>query len=441
MIKKHNDKTLIIGAGLTGLSTAYHLRGDYALFEKARIAGGMASSEKEGDFIFDKAGHLLHFKTRYAKGLVEKLINPNLLNKNHRHSWILSKGIYTRYPFQVNTYRLPPVVIKDCLLEMAHAQVSAVRGPKTADNLKDWILESFGHGIARHFMFPYNRKLWKTPLSGIGIDWVERFIPRPKLDYAIRGAVSDYKKGFGYNRIFYYPARGGMQALSDAFCAALKNKIFFDREIKTIDISKREIGFAGGARARFGALVSSIPLPELVAMIKIVPRALRVCARGLKFVSVLNLNLGIDRKGISAKHWIYFPENKYIFYRVGFFSNFSGGLCPPGTSSLYAEISYTDDRPLMMCDGDIKARVIRDLKKAGILAKDDKIVYEKLYRIKYAYPVCRKDGLVKNIDDFLRAREIYSIGRYGGWKYMSMEECILNGRMTADCINKNRQKV
>jgi protoporphyrinogen oxidase len=211
MMNRRNNKILIIGAGITGLSAAYHLKGDYALFEKNRFAGGTASSEKVDGFIFDKAGHLLHFKTSWVKNLVEKLISPVRLDKKRRRSWILSKGIYTRYPFQVNTYKLPPAVIKDCLLEMAHAQVSDARNKKPADNLRDWILESLGSGVAKHFMFPYNRKLWKTPLSGVGIDWVDKFIPKPRLDYAIRGAVSDFKRGFGYNRIFFYPSHGGIQ--------------------------------------------------------------------------------------------------------------------------------------------------------------------------------------------------------------------------------------
>ncbi len=157
-------KNVIIGAGLTGLSTAYHLKGNYSLFEKNSLAGGMASSDDIRGFTFDKAGHLFHFQTKEGKDVIKNANINSLLKKHKRSSWILSKNTYTRYPFQVNTYKLPPPVIKDCLIKMVQAQ-SELKKNKPVNNLKDWIMENFGEGIAKHFMFPYNQKLWQYPLS------------------------------------------------------------------------------------------------------------------------------------------------------------------------------------------------------------------------------------------------------------------------------------
>ena len=127
------------------------------------------------------------------------------------------------------------------------------------------------------------------------------------------------------------------------------------------------------------------------------------------------------------------------FYRVndnyGFFSNFSDSACPEGKTSLYAEVSYTADKPLKYAKNKIKDRIMLDLNRAGILRKNDTIEAEKAYYIKYAYPVRGNKGFEKNIDRFLRSHNIYSIGRYGSWRYMSMEECIIAGKLTADYIN------
>lgn len=426
--------TIIIGAGLTGLSTAHHLKDNYTLFEKAFAPGGVASSENVKGFIFDKAGHLLHFKTGYAKKLIETLLNGNRLSRHKRLSWVFSKNTYTRYPFQVNTYGLPTPVIKDCLLEMAQAQTT-IKENKPEPNFKDWILENFGEGIARHFMFPYNRKLWRTPLSSIGTDWVDRFIPKTQLGCAIKGAVSDFKKGFGYNKIFYYPNFGGIQAVSDSFLSKSRDSVLFQKEVTGIDLKDKTLTFLDGQQVGFHRIVSTMPLPELVKMIKNVPLHIKTKARSLKYVSVFNLNIGVDRDNISDKHWIYFPERKYIFHRVGFFSNFSDRVCPKGKNSLYTEVSYTADNPLKYERNKIKERIILDLNRAGILKANDRIAAEKSYYIKHAYPVCGKNGFAKTIDKFLKTHNIYSIGRYGSWRYMSMEECIIEGKLTADYIN------
>ena len=427
-------KTFIIGAGLTGLSAAYHLKDNYILFEKGFVPGGMASSENIKDFIFDKTGHILHFQTEYAKKLIENIIIRSRLTGCKRFSWIFSKDTYTRYPFQVNTYKLPPSVIKDCLIKMVQAQ-SSFKMKNTPDNLRDWILENFGEGIAKHFMFPYNRKLWQTPLSNIGIDWVDKFIPKAQLGSAIRGAVSDFKKGFGYNKIFYYPDTGGIQAVSDAFFSKVRDKVFFGRKVTSIDLKNKTVTFSDGEKIRFYRIISTMPLVELIRMIRDIPSDIKAKINNLKYVSVFNLNLGIDRDNISDKHWIYFPEKKYIFYRVGFFSNFLKKASPQNKSSLYTEVSYTVEKPLKYGRDELKKRIIRGLNKAGILKISDRIIAEKSYYIKYAYPVCNKNGFVKDIDKFLKSHNVYSIGRYGSWRYMSMEECIIEGKLTAGYIN------
>ncbi len=178
-----------------------------------------------------------------------------------------------------------------------------------------------------------------------------------------------------------------------------------------------------------------MPLPELIKIIKHAPAKIKAKANSLKYVSVFNLNLGIDRSNVSDKHWIYFPEKKYIFYRVGFFSNFSKKIYPKGKSSLYAEISYRADKPLKYSKSKLKKKIIAGLNNAGILKKKDKIIAEELNNIKYAYPINSNNSSLKAIDKFLKFNNIYSIGRYGSWKYMSMEECILEGKIIADCIN------
>ena len=129
MSTKH--PTVVLGGGLAGLSALWHLQQagqtDSHLFEKESRVGGLTRSEQLNGFTFDYTGHLLHFKNEAVKQLVSQLLYGNL-HTITRNSWIFSKGVYTRYPFQTNLYGLPPEVIKECILGFVNARRNDAAG-------------------------------------------------------------------------------------------------------------------------------------------------------------------------------------------------------------------------------------------------------------------------------------------------------------------------
>lgn len=442
-------KVLIIGAGLTGLSTAFHLEKmegiDYSVYEKEKRVGGLCRSQYvtgrrfEGEFTFDVLGHLLHLKEEYTKGLVKRLLEGNL--KPHiRNSWIYSKGAYTRYPFQANTYGLEPKVVKECVLGFVDAKYSSLHSPRapSEESFNDWILRNFGKGIAKHFMIPYNQKIWTVHPRELTCRWLmvnPKYVPSPTIQEVVIGALGEQRKGFGYNVYFRYPRRGGIQRLPDAFAEKIKN-LKLDTSLSKLNIRKKEAYFNGGKfKENFQFLVSTVPLKELVLeIIEDIPQGIKDAARKLKHNSVLNLNIGIKRKNIDRGDWVYFPEEKYLFYRVGFPKKFSDQMCPPGTSSVYVEIACKPGEITPQIKKKLIARAKKDLIKAGILRTEREILVEHPERIAYAYVIYdrNRDRNLKIIQDYLKEKDIYSVGRYGGWKYSTMEEAILEGKEVAE---------
>ena len=442
-------KVLIIGAGLTGLSTAFHLEKmgaiDYSVYEKREKVGGLCRSEYvtgrgfKGEFTFDILGHLLHLKEEYTKGLVKKLLEGNL--KTHiRNSWIYSKGVYTKYPFQANTYGLEPKVVKECVFGFIDAKYRSLHFPEGPfeESFNDWILRNFGKGIAKHFMIPYNQKIWTVHPRELTCGWLKvnpKYVPSPNIQEVVIGALREQRKGFGYNVYFRYPRRGGIQKLPDAFKAKIKN-LKLNASLSKIDIRKKVAYFKRGKFKRnFQFLVSTVPLPELILkIIDNVPERVKNAALKLNHTSVLNLNLGIKRKNIDRGDWVYFPEKKYVFYRVGFPKKFSENMCPPGTSSLYVEIACKPGKMTREKKEEFIIRAKKDLIKAGILKTEQEILVEHPERIPYAYVIYdrNRDRNLKIIQDYLKEKDIYSVGRYGGWKYSTMEEAILEGKGVAE---------
>src|SRR3989338_6390622 len=132
-----SEEIIILGAGLAGLSAAYHLKSGYVLFEKENEIGGMARSINKDGYTFDYDGHLLHFRNEYAFNLVSELLNGNMA-PHKRNSWIYSKGAFTRYPFQANFYGLPNSVVKDCLMGIIRARFLSVSPSNSNGNFENW---------------------------------------------------------------------------------------------------------------------------------------------------------------------------------------------------------------------------------------------------------------------------------------------------------------
>jgi protoporphyrinogen oxidase len=433
---------LIIGAGLAGLSTAYHLGGkDYHIYEKEGEVGGLCRSFKRDGFTFDYTGHLLHIRQDYTKKMLEKML-PRKLKTHFRRASVYSEGIFTPYPFQANMYRLPKEVIKECIIGFIEAKEGRERlqslssgNQNGMDNsFKDWIINTFGSGIAKHFMVPYNEKMWKTDLSELSSEWVDWSIPVPTLDEIIGGALGLDNPHMGYSAQFLYPEQGGIEVLPKAFLTYVDN-LHYNKTLTRINLKEKRAWFDDESSVKYDNLVSTIPLPELLEIIRDLPTSTADLKEGLRYVSVLDINLGIDNDAISDQHWVYFPEPEIPFYRVGFYSNFSSVIVPPKKSSLYVEVSYLPDTPLNKTD--ILEGIFDGLKKCGFIKSRDQIIIENVLNIPYAY-VIHDNFRRKNLPEImgcLARHNIFSIGRYGSWKYMSMEDVLLQGKEVAEAIH------
>jgi protoporphyrinogen oxidase len=428
-------KIVIIGAGLTGLSTAYHLekRGffDYELFEKEATIGGLCRSIMQDGFTFDFTGHLLHISDPYFRSLISHLIGLQNFNSITRKSFIYSNNTYTHYPFQTNLYGLPPKVIAECI----EGYVNRPQARKKACTFTQWAISNFGHGLANHFFLPYQTKIFACNVNRISASWTGRFVPKTSLRDMIIGAVLDNKDAqVGYNAQFFYPKQGGIESWVSQFAAHISKPIHTGYCVKNIDLTHRMISFDNSHTESFENLITTIPLDSFIRSCKEKPHmAFHQALHGLKCNSVLNFNLGIARPNISDNHWVYFPEKKYPFYRIGFPHNFADNMAPQGCSSLYGESSYI--RSSKKRKGQLLAESIAHTKKLLGLA-DHEIITEKIMDISHAYVLYNfwREKNLKKLLNRLEQEHIYSIGRYGAWKYASMQEAILDGKHIAETI-------
>lgn len=446
---------LILGAGLAGLATAMHLGSrPYRVLEREAVVGGLARSVDQAGFVFDFTGHLLHLASPEVTALVDQLLGPDQV-KLDRSAWIGYGGKLVPYPFQVNTHELPVDVRLDCLVgfaeslrqskRLAPGTLEAPRDPLPlsflnvkeptggyAASFREWAIATFGEGFAKHFFLDYNAKNFAADLSTVTAEWVSWAVPKPSLDDVLRGALVGSQKTFGYNPRFRYPRSGGIRALPEAMAKRLvPGSIERDCVVTAIDSRAKRATLADGRTIEYSSLVASNPLPELVAMTSDLPNEVHAAAKRLRWCAVSSFNFGIEGDLGHDRHWIYYPEREFSFYRVGFPSNLAPSMAPKGSASLCAEVAYSGDA--FPPRADEIARVRADLVRCGALPHHARIVTEQRLDLPYAY-VLFDEARRRALPVIFRAlleRDIVPVGRYGAWDYLSMETTIQQGIETA----------
>src|SRR5687767_4526664 len=156
MAASSSPPVVVLGAGLTGLSAAYHLRSPALLVERGPQVGGHARSVRRDGFTFDVTGHWLHLRDPQTRALVDRLFAPGELVSVERRTRVYSHGALLPYPFQANLHGLPLEVVQECLVGFVEARERAARGEVPEATFEAFAEARFGRGIARHFFVPYN---------------------------------------------------------------------------------------------------------------------------------------------------------------------------------------------------------------------------------------------------------------------------------------------
>ncbi len=427
------ESIVVLGSGMGGLGAAHRLSAEGmrpVLYDRNSYHGGhTASFVHEGGFVFDIGPHISFTKDPRIQELFAESVGGQFETIQIRlnNYW---RGYWPLHPVQLHLHGLP----EDVIIKVITDFVEASQQPEgKITNYAQWLLASFGKTFAELFPMQYTRKYHLTTAENMSTDWLGPRIYRPSLEEVLRGALSPSAPNIHYITHFRYPTKGGFGAYLSKFLPLAD--IQLNHELVGLDPRSRELTFRNGERAGYDAVVSSVPLPELVPMIAGTPPDIVAAARRLACSTCVLVNVAIDRDDLSDAHMSYFYDQDICFTRLSFPHMLSSTNVPPGCGSIQAEVYYSSKyRPLDVPPESLIEPVIRDLKKCGLVRETDKILFKNAFLVPYAnviFDLDRTEAL-KTVHGYLDDLGVAYCGRYGDWGYMWTDESFISGERAAE---------
>lgn len=416
---------LVVGAGMSGLGFTAWLREEAVarqrplpevlVLEADDEPGGYCKTVVRDGFTWDYSGHFFHFKHRDIEAWLRARMDGEVRTVAKR-SAIRVAGVDVDFPFQKNIHQLPRERFLECLVDLYFRDEDSPAA--AAGSFKEMLYRRFGRGIAETFLVPYNQKLYATDLERLDQDAMGRFFPHADVADIVRNMRT--ADNSSYNATFTYPARGAMEYVRAILREVPPDQLALGERLVGVDL-RRQVAWTTKRELGFRRLISSAPLPRLLAAC-----GLEHDAAAFTWNKVAVFNLGFDKKGRDGIHWMYFPDPSLVFYRVGWYDNILGG----DRMSLYVEVGADRDAELDL--EQLRARVLADLAREGIVT-DHRLVAEHSIVLDPAYVHITRASMAEHarVRRTLEAAGVYSVGRYGGWTYCSIEDNLVETRELA----------
>lgn len=431
----------ILGGGVAGLSLAYFLEGqDVVVLEKAAEFGGLARSYSKNGIAYDVGPHIMFSKNPKILDLMNRL---SVNEKHRRSSKIFYKGNYVTYPFE------------NFLAQMGDAQDIAycvrtfLNNPHENDpgqNMLDFFLKTFGEGITRLYLQPYNEKIWKYDPALMDTQMVDR-IPKPPKEHILEGAEGHFSEGYLHQLYFYYPRSGGTQSLVNGFVSVLQDRgvrLFSNCEVQKFvrDGTGWQVNAADGQQYHFKRIVNCMPLHVFLPAFKRVDPEIAGLSKNLLYNSICVILINVKKDTLRDTLGVNFPQKDILFHRLTKLDFMGGDYHLEGSASLLAEVTYREGSAASeLSDTQITERCIEDLVRLGLIPSADQVQFTDCHREKFAYVIYDLNHR-KNVDrilTYLKDQGIYCNGRFAEFEYMNMDKVMEHSLALADKLLDSRK--
>jgi protoporphyrinogen oxidase len=413
----------ILGGGIAGVAAGFELDAanvDFVVFESNNAIGGLCKTIALDGFEFDIAGvHVLHSKIPAVLDRIRDLLEPNLA-RSERVAAIRGIDSHLLFPLASHLWTLPIRTRISALASLATARACGAVFRREFRTFKEWVDHEFGKVLADLHYLPYGRKLWKTDPENLSIEWLTSIIPPPKIRSSFR-LTTDRKQHW-----MYHPIRGGIQALVDRLAEGIVSKIRMGAAVAHIE-RRKGLFYVNGER--FDGIVSTLPLPALVALCPQLHSRVVRAADQLRFLSLMTFCIAIDGPPQFHESWVYVPSLADTpVHRISCMGNLGATNVEPGCTSLVAEATYHQSNRIPLTTTFIRS-VVDSLARLNLFHTES-IRFVEPYTFTHAYVLGdhqyedARQTVVGGINDF----GIHLLGRFGEHRQRNIDYILASSR-------------
>ena len=426
-----NSRCIILGAGLAGLSTSFHIGHDNCVvYETKPYYGGHISSVERNGFTWDNGPHISFTKDEYVRRLFAESVDQEF------EEFQVSVGNYFQgywidHPAQSNLYQIPEPLRTACLNSFLESRSHIDLQPEPT-NYQEWLYRAFGRVFADTFPNVYNRKVWTIEPVHMGVDWLTPRVFYPSIQDVKDGSKGPLDRATYHVTTVRYPSRGGFLSYARKFADGAR--IYYGKTMETIHFGKRRIGFSDGAQSEYHTLVSTLPLPTLINCAEDAPAKVREAAALLRCTSLLLVEIAANHRRNSKYNWIYVYDEDKLSTRISFIEGWSPNNAPAFSTGMQVEVYGSAYRPLPTDYEEIARKIQLELVEMGLLESLEAVISVHVRRVPWANVIFdhNRQAALDTVNAFLDSFGILRIGRYAEWKYLWTHDCVLNGRRVAE---------
>ena len=421
---------VILGAGIAGLSAAYHLQKTgikAVVYEANASAGGLLDNFCMEGFRFDNAVHL-SFATEPE---VREVFDRTPYFTHPAVSWCWDEILWLKHPVQNNMF---PIDIEQ-RVELIAGFVS--RPNLEIKNYHDWLIFQYGQSIALRWPLPYTEKYWTIPADQLGVGWIGNRVRRADVREVLYGAFTSETPSYYYATEMRYPQKGGYRAFIEPMIA--QTDIRQLHRASEISLINKCVCFENGESANFDVLINTMPLPELIKIIDEVPDDVREAAASLFATSVDLISVGFRKVDVQPHLWFYIYDKDILAARAYSPSIKSPDNVPEGCSSLQFEIYSSPRKPQLHSPEEMKANTMMALKSMGLVKNEDEVIFMHHKQLKWGNVVFDL-GMEERrtiVRDWLDKVGIITAGRFGEWDYLWSNQAFMSGLNAAKTVSSN----
>lgn len=423
-------KVIILGAGLSGISTAFFLQQydeyeNIVLLEMEKTTGGLCRSIYKNGYVYDIGPHILFSKDKDMLNLMLSVLDEK--NSLRRSNKILYKHRQIQYPFENDLSKLPAEDLNYCINAFNHNPYESYE----VTNMIQFFLKTFGEGITNTYLRPYNEKIWKYDPAFMNTSMVDR-IPKPTQEEIRRSAAGETVDGYVHQLYFSYPSQGGIEAVPNGFLKQLNTqKCHIKTNSTVVKITKREQDFcvytADGTCYYADQVISTIPVQSLTEAYEKASDEVKKRVSDLRYnsIAIAFVKTPYDLCGDNFAFMI--PDKNVIFHRISKMDFLGDTYHRKGEATYMVEVTYRENDKIATLEKDeFRHQIVQGLVDIGFAKSYADVEIIDITKYQYAYVIYDLNHTenMRVIRDFYNKEGIILNGRFGNFEYWNMDRIL-----------------